>query len=95
MGLLSEDLAINHTQTREGMISHALSMAMKISTYTRDQAYRDHLLQDAIALECELLQETIRYSNSYENRERAKRTLQKITTSGRRYTFASLHIVRA
>lgn len=70
------------------LLHQAVDAAIRLSNYTRDEAYAKGLINQAIDLEVQLLQEVADNGKTQEDRDRAKRTIEQLLwNGGRKYTF--------
>jgi len=70
------------------LVQQAVDAAIRLSNYTREEAYGKGLINKAIDLEVQLLQEVADNGKTQENRDRAKRTInQLLWNGGRRYVY--------
>jgi len=74
--------------TMATLVQQAVDAAIRLSNYTREEAYGKGLINKAIDLEVQLLQEVADNGKTQENRDRAKRTInQLLWNGGRRYVY--------
>lgn len=70
------------------LVQQAVEAAIRLSYQTREAAHAKGLIQEAVNLEVQLLQETADNGAKEEDRERAKRTIdQLLWNGGRKYTY--------